>query len=107
MMKCLYIGIFSVLAWVIGERFAKFFPSIYTTGNFFLGRELHGSLHSEINKITILHKNVAFKTKVTYTKKVIETWKRLQLTCHLVFLNVSTTVIGAHHNGGLLFLHDH
>ena len=35
MMKCLYIGIFSVLAWVIGERFAKFFPSIYTTGNFF------------------------------------------------------------------------
>ena len=71
------------------------------------GRGLHGSLHSEINKITILHKNVAFKTTVTYTKEVIETWKRLQLACHRVFLNVSTTVIGAHHNGGLLFLHDH
>ena len=36
MMKCLYIGIFSVLAWVIGERFAKFFPSIYTTGNYII-----------------------------------------------------------------------
>ena len=55
----------------------------------------------------MLHKNVAFKTTVTYTKKVIETWKRLQLTCHRVLLNVSTTVIGAHHNGGLLFLHNH
>lgn len=25
----------------------------------------------------------------------------------LCFLNVSTTVIGAHHNGGLLFIHKH
>ena len=70
-------------------------------------RGLHGFLHSKINMITILHKNVAFKTTVTYTKKVIETWKRLRLACHRVLLNVSTTVIGAHHNGGLLFLHDH
>lgn len=79
----------------------------FTRLEIILGRGLHVSLHSEINKLTILHKNVAFKTKVTYTKEVIETWKRLQLTCHRVFLNVSTTVIGAHHNGGLLFLHDH
>jgi hypothetical protein len=79
----------------------------FTRLEIILGRGLHGLLHSKINKITILHKNVAFKTTVTYTKEVIETWKRLQLACHRVFLNVSTTVIGAHHNGGLLFLHDH
>lgn len=79
----------------------------FTRLEIILARGLHGSLHSKINKITILHKNVAFKTKVTYSKKVIETWKRLQLACHRVLLNVSTTVIGAHHNGGLLFLHEH
>lgn len=44
---------------------------------------------------------------MTYTKEVIETWKRLQLYCRRVLLNVSTTVIGAHHNGGLLFIHKH
>lgn len=79
----------------------------FTRLEIILGRGLHGSLHSEINKTTILHKNVAFKTTVTYTKKVIETWKRLQLTCHRVLLNISTTMIGARHNGGLLFLHNH
>lgn len=46
----------------------------FTRLEIILGRGLHGSLHSEINKITILHKNVAFKTTVTYTKEVIETW---------------------------------
>lgn len=70
-------------------------------------RKTHGSLHGKINMLIILHKNVAFKTMVTYTKEVIETWKRLLHACRCVFLNVSTTVIGAHHNGGLLFIRKH
>lgn len=51
--------------------------------------------------------NVAFTQSVTYTREVIETWKRLRLAGPCVLLNISTIMIGARHNGGLLFLHNH
>lgn len=104
--KCLYISINSVIP--RDDRQTNLKKSVPSNGTAEhqsgTGRRLVlKAFNKKVNKMTF---NVAFKMMVTYTKKVIETWKRLQLDCHRVFLNISTIMIGAHHNGGLLFVHD-